>query len=362
MEKTLIPREQDRFTEAVPKCVLQGHHELEDIEIRDGVKAIGDLAFRNCSNLTRVTIPDSVEEIGNNPFAGCRKLTEIDISPDHSYLEIVDGVLFSKADRRLVCCRMNLASEGAKYEIPQGTRVIGANAFASCVFQRILIPDSVEEIEDSAFSNCWIDQMEIPGTVRKIGQKAFYGCSEMKKTVIGEGVRELGGKAFEQCDGLKEAVLPASLETIGCNPFSMCHRLEKICISPEHPFLKTEDGILYDTANNRVIGLTAASGKATVTIPEGILEIGESAFDGCTILTEVILPQGLESIGDNAFARCKKLKKVNLPEGLKKIGTYAFVECESLKKVSVPESVTDLGYYPFEKASLDAASAKRLKL
>ena len=43
--------------------------------IPEGVKEIGDSAFRGCANLTSVTIPEGVTEIGRHAFYGCKKLT-----------------------------------------------------------------------------------------------------------------------------------------------------------------------------------------------------------------------------------------------------------------------------------------------
>ena len=43
----------------------------------------------------------------------------------------------------------------------------------------------------------------------------------------------------------------------------------------------------------------------TVTIPEGIIRIGNNAFQGCTALWEVTIPQSIEYIGRDAFVDCK---------------------------------------------------------
>ena len=41
-------------------------------------------------------------------------------------------------------------------------------------------------------------------------------------------------------------------------------------------------------------------------------------------MKSVTLPEGLEEIGQFAFSGCKKLKKIRIPSSVKKIDEYAF--------------------------------------
>ena len=61
-----------------------------------------------------------------------------------------------------------------------------------------------------------------------------------------------------------------------------------------------------------------------MNLPEGIISIGDSAFNFCTILTDVNLPNSLVSIGDFAFQSCSNLENINLGSELTSIGTKAF--------------------------------------
>ncbi len=56
-----------------------------------------------------------------------------------------------------------------------------------------------------------------------------------------------------------------------------------------------------------------------VTIPVGVMEIGEEAFSGCANLTSVTIPEGVTEIGCGAFSVCKKLTRVALPRSIRKI-------------------------------------------
>ncbi len=80
----------------------------------------------------------------------------------------------------------------------------------------------------------------------------------------------------------------------------------------------------------------------SVTIPEGIREIGLFAFDGCGNLQEVILNEGLIMIGEGAFEFCKSLKTVVIPRSVTGICVGAFSLCDDLKDVYITSEETKL--------------------
>lgn len=62
----------------------------------------------------------------------------------------------------------------------------------------------------------------------------------------------------------------------------------------------------------------------SITIPEGIVEIGKSAFNACESLETVNLPQSLKTIGSSAFSMCKNLKSITIYNGVEMIERNAF--------------------------------------
>jgi hypothetical protein len=52
-------------------------HQLQSLEIPEGVTEIGDGAFYGCTYMEELTLPASVQSIGDNCFALCSKLTKI---------------------------------------------------------------------------------------------------------------------------------------------------------------------------------------------------------------------------------------------------------------------------------------------
>ncbi len=85
----------------------------------------------------------------------------------------------------------------------------------------------------------------------------------------------------------------------------------------------------------------------TVTIKEGITNIGALEFKGYSNLTSVTIPDSVTRIGYRAFQSCTKLKDVILGNGVTLIEEYAFYNCDSLTSISIPDSVTSVGYNAF---------------
>lgn len=73
----------------------------------------------------------------------------------------------------------------------------------------------------------------------------------------------------------------------------------------------------------------------SLVIPEGVTDIGEVAFYGCTNLQEVSFPQSLRYIREEAFGE-SAIREAILPAGLELIGEKAFFSCEGLRKVEAP--------------------------
>ena len=103
------------------------------------------------------------------------------------------------------------------------------------------------------------------------------------------------------------------------------------------------------------IGQTAfydCTSLTSVTIPNSVIGIGEAAFDECTSLTNVTIPNGVTSIGGAAFIDCTNLTSVTIPNGVIGIGEAAFDGCTSLTSMTIPHSVTGIGEYAFSGSGL----------
>ncbi|MCQ2458285.1 MAG: leucine-rich repeat domain-containing protein, partial [Clostridia bacterium] len=288
----------------------------ETYRIPDGTRSIGDRAFSDCKMLHSITIPDSVINIGGNPFINCNHLNSIIISPEHPMFEMIDGVLFSKTDKRLIAYPAILTTE--TYQVPDGTQLIGDHAFSGCELTTITIPDGVTSI----------------------GNEAFYWCSSLTSITIPDSVTSIGDGAFSSCMSLKSVTIPDGVVDIG---FYGCSSLERITVSPDHPVFETIDGVLFSKTDKRLILYPGGRTAETYRIPDGTRSIGDAAFSDCRNLTSVTIPDGVISIGDAAFSDCRNLTSVTIPDSVTSIGKSAFSSCDALTSVTIPDSVTSIG-------------------
>ncbi len=85
-----------------------------------------------------------------------------------------------------------------------------------------------------------------------------------------------------------------------------------------------------------------------------VVAIGEEAFYECETVQSVTLPDGLKEIGISAFDTCPGLTEIVIPASVELVDEYAFYGCESLVRVTVLGAETELaelslGYYPVSR-------------
>lgn len=124
-----------------------------------------------------------------------------------------------------------------------------------------------------------------------------------------------------------KATLPEGLQQIGFSAFEGCKQLSNINLP---------DGL--SVIDNRAFARCESLEK--IDIPESTVFIGNAAFYGCTSLDDVILPQNITGISNNLFYGCTSLSHVSLPEKLTSVGQQSFYNCKRLDKVELPSSVT----------------------
>lgn len=116
---------------------------ITEVHVAEGISAIGDYAFWDCSRLNRVMLPASVEYIGAYAFGACEALAGLDFP---AALDSIGAGAFS------FCTVLKRA------DLPEGLVHIGDDAFHMCSsLERISIPESVTEIGSGALTFGSID-------------------------------------------------------------------------------------------------------------------------------------------------------------------------------------------------------------
>ena len=233
---------------------------------------------------------------------------------------------------------------------------------------------SVTSIGSSAFYYCTgLTSIVIPSSVTSIGDNAFEDCRGLTSVEIPSSVTSIGDNAFYDCTGLTSVEIPNSVTSIGNYAFRYCSKLNDVHISDIAAWCSIDFG--NSTANPMYYANNLYLNGDLLTelvIPDGVTEIKNNAFCGCTGLTSVVIPNSVTSIGYNAFSgtawynnqpdgvvyagkvlyRYKGTMPSNtsitITDGTLSITGSAFYDCTGLTSITIPNSVTSIGEDAFD--------------
>lgn len=164
--------------------------------------------------------------------------------------------------------------------------------------QAVQIGNKVTAIGANAFES-WtsLKHVGIPSSVTSIGDNAFIGCVRLKDIALPDSLTWIGENAFMDCRCLhNEIVVPESTTHIGSKAFYGCIGLAR-------------DGFI-------VVGNTLhqyVGNQSNVVVPNGVLAIGEDAFNGCEVKT-LTIPKTVQSISKNILNGCPTIKDMFFPD------------------------------------------------
>ena len=368
-----------------------------DIKLPASLQELGDYAFAHCYFRNPIEFPDGLIKVGANPFylkSSRDRINSYAVSANHPYLATIDGVLFSKPDKRLISYPFN----GGEYHVPEGIVTIGKKAFDGRYVSEITLPSTLKKIDDYAFSNCQsLKSITIPENVKIIGKYAFYNDTWLKEVNLPDGLEFIDACAFSKCTWLEsinlpiglqylgdlalcethieQVTIPANLITIGDNPFYGDSKLVSLKVDPANSLYCIVDYCLYDVKQSKLItalqthsfdafpiaaGTKEIGGYAlakveytSVKVPDSVVKIGVAAFysDFGSPCESIILSKNIQEIPEYAFY-WSRIEKIVIPKGVTTIGAHAF-DSSRIKEAVIPEGVTEIGDKAFKDCYME---------
>ena len=150
-------------------------------------------------------------------------------------------------------------------------------------------------------------------------------------------VTSIGYLCFEN-SYIRSITIPEGVTNIGFDAFYNCTALENIII----PASVTNIG---SRAFDDTPWLKNQQNKNPLVIVNNILVTAQTATG------DVIFPDGVKIILESAFSDCTNVTSISIPDSVKEIKDQAFYGCTSLTSIILPDSVTFLGGYAFNKCS-----------
>lgn len=200
----------------VPRDMFGKCTGLKKVTLKNGVRSIGEDAFRDCSSLEGVIFENTVlEKISDGAFWGCSALSSIAL-PD-SVTEIERNAFFETGLRNI--------------QLPEKLTLIGGGAFCNCKnLKQVQLPPQLKELGEGAFFNCEnLAQIQLPSQLNKLGTDAFRDCTSLDKIDIPAGLKQIESATF--CNtGLTSVTLHEGLTKIEDWAFHDYLKLKKIRI------------------------------------------------------------------------------------------------------------------------------------
>ena len=155
--------------------------------------------------------------------------------------------------------------------------------------------------------------------------------------VIPSGVLSIGAWAFSD-SSIDSVSIPNSITRIGNSAFENARYLASITI----PDSVTDLGVDVFKGDYNLL---------TATLGSGITVIPSRAFYGANLLTSITIPNTVTRINDGAFYNTASLTSISIPSAVTYIGTSAFSLNYGgefgLTSITVPDSVTVIGANAF---------------
>ena len=143
-----------------------------------------------------IRIPSTVQTINGITLteygpdqAPVKRFKKISVAKDNPYYTDVDGVLFTKDLKRIIC--YPCGKSGKTYVVPDTVEIIDEYAFANNTnLRKIVLPESLKRIEFHAFFQCEkLAIINLPESLEYIGEGCFELSFEINRLIIPKSMK-----------------------------------------------------------------------------------------------------------------------------------------------------------------------------
>lgn len=310
--------------DVLPNSAFCQCQELTKINIIGSVKRCLSGIFYGSVHLTEAKLPDSIAKIEqySQTFRGCTSLVTVNIPSglglDNKYDGIPKGFCYGCTSLKNVIFPKNPVLQE-----------IAASAFTNCTsLERFIMPDTVVTVSWHVFQGCGsLKEIHISSALTYLGEECFYGCRSLEEVVVPASLGNsgnVGNDIFYNCTSLRKVTwLPETSSgiwhnyTLGKNIFFTCKNLERF----EGPMATPDGRMLVDGVSAFTF---APKGLVTYAVPDYVTYIGAGCFRDGLSLTAVSLGCNTEVIDVAAFSGLTNLETIGIPNTVLHVGDSAF--------------------------------------
>ena len=185
---------------------FKGCKALKIGQLPECLEAIGKEAFRHSGLGGVVKIPKSVVELGDGVFAECEDLEGFSIDSDNQTFSVDEGVLYDKNGLHLI--QYPAGKTDDSYSVPSHVIDVGEAGFAGNRYLKsVFFSNNHTSLSSGVFYNCTaLESVVLPDGLDIIADGLFYNCSSLKEVCIPKGVMVMENHCFWGCDNLQKII------------------------------------------------------------------------------------------------------------------------------------------------------------
>ena len=331
----------------------QAHPIFKEIQIPDSVETISTNAFYCCQDLESITLPASLKTIEISVFDGCSSLETVFYDgPLAQWSQINTSNFLGYSCPSLVMgdyTAQFISVEDDPFAEPIPKKTVTITKYTGTE-STVILPSTISSWpvtkigEDALKDNTTITSVTIPASVTEIGANAFAGCTNLTSVTYGGDWSKLTIQSGN----------PAVQDAANAPLFDFAFTLDNTAaIVTNYKYKGTAADVTipsrYQGKPVTMIDHAAFHNSAvtSVTIPDSVTSIHDSAFAYCSSLTNISIPNSVTAIGSFAFEGCTKLESITLPSSLLTISEFLFYDCSQLTTIHIPDSVSSIRQYAF---------------